>query len=206
MCFQNPSTFEVKFLNATLDSFLIQHVLNPTRHVPTQRSSILDLVFTDNPNSIDNIEHYPPLGSSDHECLVFDFKCYTVSPLSEETPCRYNYWKGNYLAIREELDNTDWDNLLLHDSIETNWNLFKNLILSLPDKFVPKATKKVVTNKPPWWSNHLSKAIKGKQYLYSQFRFSQSLLDYAKYASQRNQVKFMIRSAKVKYGELMMQS
>ena len=58
MCFQNSGTFETKFLNATLDSFLMQHVLNPTCHVSTQRSSILDLVFTHNPNSIDNIEHF----------------------------------------------------------------------------------------------------------------------------------------------------
>jgi len=118
--------------------FRMQHVL----YIPTQISSKLDLVLTDNPNSIDNIEHYPPLGSSDHECLVFDFKCYTASPICKETPCRYNYWKGNYLAICEELDNADWDSLLQHDSIDTN---FKNLMLSLVDKFVLKARKKVVT-------------------------------------------------------------
>lgn len=45
---QNSSTFEVKFLNATLDSFLT-HVLNPFRQDPTQRYSILDLVFMDDP-------------------------------------------------------------------------------------------------------------------------------------------------------------
>ena len=50
-----------------------------------------------------------------------------------------------------------------------------------------------------------SKAIKDKQYLYLHFKFTQSPLDYAKYASQRSHVKFMI-SAKVKYDELMMQN
>ena len=179
--------------------------MDPTRQVPTQRSSILDLVFTDDPNSIDYIEHYPPLGSSDHECLVFDFKCYTVLPSCEETPRRYNYWKGNYLAMCEELDNIDWDDLLQHDSIETNWDLFKNLMLSLLDKYVPKVVKKVNTNKPPWWSSRLSKAVRDKQYLYSHFKFTKSPLDYSKYTSQRNHVKYLIRSAKVKHDELMMQ-
>ena len=82
----------------------------------------------------------------------------------------------------------------------------KNLMLSLIDKYVPKARKTVDTNKPSWWSNYLSKAIKDKQYLYLNFKFTQSPLDYAKYASQRSHVKFMIRSAKVKFDELMMQN
>ena len=39
-CFQNLTTFETKFLNAILDSFLIQHVTDFTCHSPGQRSSI----------------------------------------------------------------------------------------------------------------------------------------------------------------------
>ena len=105
----------------------------------------------------------------------------------------------------EELDNIDWDDLLQHDSIETNWDLFKNLMLSLLDKYVPKVVKKVNTNKPPWWSSRLSKAVRDKQYLYSHFKFTKSPLDYSKYTSQRNHVKYLIRSAKVKHDELMMQ-
>ena len=77
---------------------------------------------------------------------------------------------GNYLEICQELDLIDWDTLLQHDSIETNWDLFKNLVLSLVDKYVPKASRKVENNKPPWWSNHLTKAIKDKQNLYLHFK------------------------------------
>ena len=64
------SSFSYKLINATLDSYLTQHVLYPTRHIPGQRSSILDLVFTSNPNSIESMQHLSPLGSSDHECLL----------------------------------------------------------------------------------------------------------------------------------------
>jgi len=49
----------------------------------------------------------------------------------------------------------------------------------------------------------LSEAIKDKQCLYLHCKFTQSPLNYAKYASQH---KFMIRLAKVKYDELMMQN
>jgi len=69
--------------------------------------------------NLNNFKLKCKLGSCDHEYLVFDFKCYTVSQGCEESPCRCNYWKSNYLAMCEELDNIDWDNLLLHDSIGT---------------------------------------------------------------------------------------
>ena len=58
MCLCNNSSFESKLLNVTLDSFLLQHVINFTRHTPGQRFSILDLIFTNDPNSIDNIENF----------------------------------------------------------------------------------------------------------------------------------------------------
>jgi len=70
-------SFAHKFINATQDSYLTQHVFEPTRHVSGQRSSILDLIFMSNPNSINKIQHHSPLSSSDHECLFFELKCYT---------------------------------------------------------------------------------------------------------------------------------
>ncbi len=61
ICLHNSTTVENKLLGAVLDSFLTQHVTDFTRHCPGQRPSILDLVFTDDPNSIDCIQHYPLL-------------------------------------------------------------------------------------------------------------------------------------------------
>ena len=205
MCLRNNSSFESKFLNGTLDSFLSQHVINFTRHTPGQRFSILDLIFTNNPNSIDSIKHFPPLASSDHDCLVFEYKCFTTSPSHEVMSSRYKYWIGDYSAMQEELDTIKWDNLFYHSSIETNWDLFKNIVLSLTDKFVPKVNKKAESNNPSLVVSHLNKAIKDKHRLYSQFKFTRSPLEYAKYASKRNNVKFLIRSAKAKYDDSLMQ-
>ena len=102
-----------------MDSFLTQHVTDFTRHCPGQRPYILDLVFTDDPNSIDCIQHYHPLGSSDHDCLVFQYKCYEMCPSSDDVSYKYCYWTGNYVAICQELHTIDWNTLLHHDSIET---------------------------------------------------------------------------------------
>ena len=50
-CSDSRSSFAHNFINATLDSYLTQHIYKPTLHVPGQKSSILDLVFTPNSNS-----------------------------------------------------------------------------------------------------------------------------------------------------------
>ena len=75
-------------------------------------------------------------------------------------PTIYNYWRGNYLVMCQELDEIDWEILFSNNSIDENWNLFKERVLSVVSKHVPEISKKVPTNKPPWWTNRLAKAIK----------------------------------------------
>ena len=50
---------------------------------------------------------------------------------------KLNYRKANLDKIKNILSSSDWDRLL-EGNIETAWNNFKNLILSLVDANVPK--------------------------------------------------------------------
>ena len=63
------STFASQFFNATQDTLLTQHSLEPTRQRPGQKSSILDLVFTSDPDMVCDLFQSPPIGCSDHVCL-----------------------------------------------------------------------------------------------------------------------------------------
>ena len=94
-CSHTGSSLVNEFLCAIQDNYLIQHVSEFTRHSPGQRSSLLDLVFALNPNSIDCVQHCTPLGSSDHDCLIFKFKCYTTHSDCKEGPVKLNFRKGN---------------------------------------------------------------------------------------------------------------
>jgi len=164
-----------------------------TRHRSGQRPSLLDLVFTSNSNSIQFIQHHSPLGSSDHDCLTWQYECLfekaTVEGLS------YNYWKGNYTAMSEEFSGTNWDLLFSNDDIEINWKLFKEKVASVADKYIPRNAKRTPSNKPPWWSSSLAKVIKQKQQLYSTFKFTHLSSDYKVYTIKWNKVKSMIRAA-----------
>ena len=66
---QLPSEDDRKFIKATHDSFLTQHISTPTGGRGINEPTLIDLVFTPNEECIENIEIYPPLGKSDHSII-----------------------------------------------------------------------------------------------------------------------------------------
>ena len=133
----NASSLAADLLDATNDAYLFRHVTGFTRHRSGQRSSLLDLVFTFDINFIQFVQHHSPLGSSDHDCLTWQYEYLFDNPTAESLPCTYNYWKGNYLAMCEEFNEINWDLLLSNDTIDITWNLFKEKVTSVVDKYVP---------------------------------------------------------------------
>jgi len=169
------SSFALDFIYATLDSYLTQHVLEPTRQIPGQNPSILDLVFTSDPNFLSQIQHHSSLGSSDHECVFSGVEFFSKQYTKTIDVPKPNFIKGDYLSLNAELNEVNWDTILCHDSIDVNWNLFKNIVLNASTEYIPKVIKKPINNKQPWWSPHIGKAIKEKQKCYSHYKFTHSV-------------------------------
>ena len=45
--------------------------------------------------------------------------------------------KGDYNGIRGEIEKIDWDTLFLEKSVDQSWQLFRDILLSLQDKYIP---------------------------------------------------------------------
>ena len=58
-----------QFLLLIQDSFLTQHVLEPTRE-----ENVLDLVLSSQIEIVDNVKIHEPLGNSDHNQIHFGIK------------------------------------------------------------------------------------------------------------------------------------
>jgi len=113
------------FLDSVQDSYLVKHVTKCTMHRQGQQSSLLDLVFSSDPNFIDEVSNLSALGSSDHDCLLWKYKCYDApSPLKPNT-LMFNYRKDDYQAMNDYFKEINWAEFLCSDSIEVNWDLFK---------------------------------------------------------------------------------
>ena len=97
------------FLEAILDSYLVQHVRQPTRFRHGDAPHTLDLIFSNEEGMVSNLIHLPALGSSDHEVLRFQLSCYTQMRKSDDTQLNLN--RGNYNKMAKELNGIQWDSM-----------------------------------------------------------------------------------------------
>ena len=61
---------------------------------------------------VNNVDYLSSLEKSDHLVLSFNFVCYTVPEFQGEQESRLNFFKGDYVSVREELSSYDWASLL----------------------------------------------------------------------------------------------
>ena len=101
------------FVNTIQECFLYQHVTQPTRHRIHETPNLLDLIITNEEGLISSLEHFPGLGKSDHECILFDANVRTEYHTSNIPG--FNVFKANYTAIERNLDNIDWVRVLSCD-------------------------------------------------------------------------------------------
>ena len=55
-------------------TFFMSNTFSQAVNFPTRDSNILDIFLVDDPSIISNVRSSPPLGSSDHLCVLFDFE------------------------------------------------------------------------------------------------------------------------------------
>ena len=89
-----------KFLNLVQDSFLTQHVLEPTRG-----ENVLDIVLSSQKEFIDNVRICEPLGCSDHNQIHFIIK--VKGEQNRKIRYRKIFHKGRYKDMRKHLAKID---------------------------------------------------------------------------------------------------
>ena len=97
----------------------------------------------------------------------------------------FNYRKGDYQGMNEYFMGIDWADRMCSDSIDDNWEVFKQLVNVAAVQFVPTSTPKA-SKSPPWWTKSISVAIKAKHSAFSRYRRSRSCADYANYKTKHN--------------------
>ena len=138
-CSLSENSKDFRFLESLKDSFLEQHIREPTRGRGTDLPSTLDLVITKNDNVIENIDIEAPLGKSDHAVIQGSLVCQFQPKAIKKT--RYVYDKADYMKLKTMIPR-NWNNELENSGQNTNemWCTFRNKITEAVDKCVPKKT------------------------------------------------------------------
>lgn len=140
-----------RFFDKTNDLFLTQYVLESTRIRQGAEPSLLDYVFANEENIVEDMQYDTPLGKSDHVCI--SWRMITEKKEDDMLTTKRDYWKGNYNKINEELARINWDQDMKDRDVEAKWSYFKNKLEQLANEHVPikrqpkKQTKEILDHK-----------------------------------------------------------
>ena len=121
------------------DSYFYQHTVEFTRTREDCEPSTLDLIFTNEEDMIEDLNYDSPLGRSDHCVLYFKFRCYCKT--DEEKPQRWNFYKGDYSKMAEEM-NCDWETLLKDKSADKKFDIFLEKNNIAKEKCIPQTNSR----------------------------------------------------------------
>ena len=162
----------------------------------TRGENILDLVLVYERNFVFKIEHFAPVGNSDHDTIGITLNTMTCSPIQGLN--MFNYNKANYEVLDIEVNKVDWDREVERLSVNDLWLLLIGILNNFKEKFIPKF-KNRVNNEVPWLNATLKKMIKKRNNLYKRFNKSNQMYFKIKYKQMRNKVTKQIRILKEKY-------
>ena len=186
------------FLECVRDNFLYQHVREFTRTRVNSEPSMLDLIFTNEEDMVQDVHYLSPLGHSDHCVIQFTFRCYF-------DPCtnvirKYNFFKGNYVGMSQRLD-CNWETLLQGDDVNKLTDKFMQLFNQAVNEFVPSTNpQKIIKAKKHNYlplDDKIVSMIKRKHRCWQRYMETRDEKKYHDYTRLRNQVKNLVRKAKV---------
>ncbi|MES9884550.1 MAG: reverse transcriptase family protein [Sedimenticola sp.] len=190
----HPAT---QFLEKVRDSYMFQHVKEATRIRQGESDSILDLIFTNEENMVEKIHYLPPLGKSDHVVLQFTLTLYIDKPISSEQ--RFNYNKGNYRSINEELQKIDWNEALERSSTNEAWGDFADIIQHNINEHIPVCKVPAKKYDTPWMTRTARETIKNKKRKWIKFINNRSEENRENYEEAKRKVNSETTKAKVEY-------
>lgn len=175
------------FLECVEDCFFTQHVMEPTR---SNSNTILDLVFTDEPEMVDEVEILGNFATSDHHMLLW--KTEICAPRNDSQATTKDYRKADLDGIHEALQAVDWDTVL-RGGVEECWHGFKETLQTVVGRFVPDRRVGAGKYKKAIWMTQ--KAVDSVKRKHNVFRKCKDTND-PRYVQAAKQARQDVRNAK----------
>ena len=191
---------EFKFVNCIRDTFLHQHITEPTRFRENQRPTLDDLIFSVEENDVENIVYNPSIGSSDHIMLQCKIKTKLQTPISRRV--MYKYDQGDYIKMASTL-NIDWNTELQGCSTQEAMDKFEQIYTAAAEEYIPSTT---VTSsngriKPIWLNNHALRKVKRKYSAWIRYLNTKDGEDYSRFVRRRNESTRATKKARREFEE-----
>ena len=173
------------------DCYFFQHVSDFNRGRGSNKSSILDLILSNEEGMVSDINVDVPLGKSDHAAIGFTFNVHLDCLTNDKQVYQYN--KADFEKMKDML-RLDWNLLLDKENVDDQWKLFEGEIHRVVDECVPtKCIKLNGGNRIKQESKSLRTKIKRKQRLWNRYIKDGDQEAKLEYNRVRNQIRGLTR-------------
>ena len=135
---------------------------------------------------VSSIEHYPGLGKSDHECLVFNVIC--NKQLNKNNCTRRNIFKANFTEIEKNLECIDWNSILTGD-ISQAYQRFCEALDKATEGNIPVVKGNFKQKNNLFMTKEAFKLRKSKNNHWKKYKISKSRRDHAKFKESRDKLR-----------------
>ncbi len=154
------------------------------------KGNTLDLVLTNIPHRVLDVEDLGRLGTSDHSMIQLQLSANKKGIQSVEMVL--NWFKADWGSIRRELQEIDWAGQLLNCDTDAAWSMFKDKLNGLVIEHVPLLPRRT-NNKPVWMTREVLRAVRQKRQLWKKARCGAE--DMARYRTAEKDTARRIRNA-----------
>ena len=188
------------FIDCLQDTYLHQHVTQPTRFREGQRPTCDDLILTTDEGDISDISYSPGIGKSDH--IRLQFYLYTNIRRHYATREYRLFDKADYSKMREMMLMINWTQELQGKSPQRSMDIFQQHLNVAVDRWVP--VKKVKTSsyagqKPVWMTQETQRMVRRKHSAWMHYLNTKDVDSYNRYIQARNTASHAIRNARRRF-------
>ncbi len=128
----------------------------------------LDLVISEAPERVSEVEFWDPLGSAKegHFVLTWDYKVAESFPKSSFSSTCYAFSRGDYESLSSSFDSTDWQTLFEGKNVDECYKLLQNEYVKGCEAHIPLRSSRVLGRKAPWMNELISAMSRRKKQLW----------------------------------------
>lgn len=160
--------------------------------------SFLDVISSNCPDNLLVFGATPAPGFSEHDLI---YAVYDLSvPRNENSFVNYrNFNMVDTTRLLDDVEAANWSEFYNSNDIDVKLSHFNNIMTGLLNVHAPIKTSRTKNTTSPWMNNDIRKLIRKRNRLRKKFNKTKRDADLCNFRSVRNQVKKMIRSAKIRY-------
>ncbi len=136
--------------------------LRKTVLAPTRGSNTLDQLLTNMSKLYNKVQHLPPLGRSDHQCVLF-------TPLNQESQSKAttrsvrNLHPENIRALGLALNLENWADVYDANDVDDKVQCFNEIIGNMLDTYTPAKGVRMHPNDKEWMTPYIKTQIRARQ-------------------------------------------